>query len=132
VLALIGAVVTILVALFHILVGIAYSDALKSFGIYVKDGPYYFAQLHPEIARFDTMLNLATGSIGFLAGIIGIIGGKIGKFRGGILLVIASALSFIMLGLLIGIIPFILLFTSGILAFTQKPTVLQTAAKQIS
>lgn len=130
-LALIGAIVTILVALFNIYVGLALSDALKSFGIYVKDGAYSFAQLHPDIARFESTVSLAYGGVGLFAGIMGIIGGKIGKFKGGILLVTASVISFITIGL-IGIIPFILLLTSGILAFKEKPVELQTAAKQIS
>jgi hypothetical protein len=131
VLALVGAVITILVSLFDIYVGLALSNVLKSFGIYVRDGTYSFAQLHPDIARFETTLNLAYGSVGLFAGIIGIIGGKISKFKGGILLVIAGAVSFIAIGL-IGIIPFILLLTSGILAFREKPAEMQTVAKQIS
>ncbi|MGA2682883.1 MAG: hypothetical protein ABSF44_13915 [Candidatus Bathyarchaeia archaeon] len=117
-LALVGAVITILVALFNIYLGFAYSDVFKSFGIYVRDGPYSFAQLHPDIARFETALSLTYGSVGLFAGIIGIIGGKTRKFKGGILLVIASAVSVIALGLM-AIVPFVLLLTSGVLAFME-------------
>jgi hypothetical protein len=121
VLALIGGIIAILLSFFFIAVGLAFSGILRSVGFYVSEGTYSSAQTHPYVDLFVATKNLIYGSIGLFAGIIGIIGGKISKVKGGILLVVASGISVLALGYL-GIISFVLLLISGLLALSLRPT----------
>ena len=131
VLAIVGGIIAFLVAFFYISFGIAYTDILKSFGFFVTDGEYSFAQMHPDIAQYMAIRYFIYGSVGLSAGIIGIIGGRVSKVKGGILLVVASGISILAFGYL-GIISFVLFLISGVFAFKEKPTLQQTTVMQNS
>jgi hypothetical protein len=109
-LGLIGGVLTILVALGTILVGLIFSDALRSFNIYQT------GTLNPQqIAVQDFVL----GVVGLGAGIIGIVGSRIGKYRGGILLIIAGAMAFLFF--FVGVVPAVLMIVGGATELGKKP-----------
>jgi len=120
VMALIGAVIIILLASFNVLIGLANSDALKNYGLYVREGKYDFAQINPEAARYETIINLVYGSVGLFAGAIAIIGGRARKVTGGVFMLVACAISLYFYTLW-GTVPFALLLTGGILTLRETP-----------
>ncbi len=130
VLALAGAVIIILVALFFVSVGVAYSGVLSNFGFTVTEGKYSFADLHPDIARYETIRYSIYGALGLSAGAMGLIGGRIGKVKGGIVLIVSSVISIGAFALW-GLVSFVLLLASGIMAITQRSTARQETTNLI-
>lgn len=102
ILGLIGGVLSVLIALGTIFVGLIFSDTLRNYNIYAT------GEQNPQlIATVDLVL----GGVGLAAGIIGIIGSRIGKQRGSILLIIAGAMEFLLF--FFGVLPAILMLISG-------------------
>ncbi|MGD6852709.1 MAG: DUF4064 domain-containing protein [Candidatus Bathyarchaeia archaeon] len=99
----IGGVVAVLIAIGAVFVGLIFSDALRSFNIYAM------GEQNPQAMA---LTEYVLGGIGFAAGILGIIGSKIGKQRGGILLIIAGV-TVLVTFFFIGILPGILMLVSG-------------------
>jgi len=64
-------------------------------------------------------LRLMSVPLAFLAGILGIIGGMMGKRRGGVILIIGGILAFIAT-FLFGILPCTLMIVGGVLALREK------------
>ncbi len=118
-LALSGAVIIILVGLFFVSIGIAYSGVLKNIGFTVTEGVNSVADIHPDLATYETIRYGNYGALGLFAGAMGLIGGRIANVKGGTLLIISSVIS---IGAFVwwGFIPFALLLASGILAITQR------------
>jgi hypothetical protein len=109
-LGLCGEILAVLVAVGTIFVGLIFSDVLRSYNIYAT------GETNPQqIAIQDFVL----GGVGLAAGIIGIIGSKIRKQSGGILLIIAGAMS--LLFLIPGVLPAVLMLVSGATEIGKKP-----------
>jgi hypothetical protein len=83
-LGLIGGVLTVLIGVGVIFGGLIFSGVLRSYNIYAT------GESNPlQIAIQDFVL----GGVGLAAGIIGIIGSRKANHRGGIMLIIAGAIS---------------------------------------
>jgi hypothetical protein len=98
-------------AVFYLSLAIANSGALASLGFYVSKGSI---PLTGDIAQYFAIGFLLTGIVCLSVGIAAVIGGIIGKTKGSIIMIISGALSLLSLGIL-GIIPFALLLSGGII-----------------
>lgn len=113
VLGLVGGIVTVLIAIGIIFIGLVFSGALRFLNTYASGTSEQTNQL-------ISIQNYALGSVGILAAILGFVGISIGKRRGGILLVIASALVLVAFNFL-GILPGILMLISGLMELGKQP-----------
>ena len=118
VLGLIGGVLTVLISIGYIFLGLIFSDALRNYNIYAT------GELNPlRIAIQEFVL----GGVGLATGILGIVGSKIGKKRGGILLIIAGAATIVLFSFF-GVLAGILMLVCGATELgteqwnTSKPT----------
>ena len=111
-LGLVGGFLTVLIALGTIFVGLIFSDALRSYNIYQT------GDLNPQQTAVQ---DFVLGGIGLAAGILGIVGSRIGKRRGGIMLIIAGASA--LLFSFIGFVSVVLMLLSGATEIGKNPRV---------
>jgi len=116
-LGLIGGFFAFLNALVSILNGLIWSWALKGFGIY--DDSIHLSQSQAFGFYYVGILCLA-------AGILGVVGGKIGKPLGGGLMIIAGVLTVVALNVF-AILPFALFIGGGVSTLRETP---KTSTKQ--
>ena len=110
-LGLIGGVLTVLIGVVVIFAGLIFSDVLQKLQYLCN-----WSTSNPlQIAIQDFVL----GGVGLAAGIIGIIGSRKANHRGGIMLIIAGAISLSFP--LWGILPAALMLLSGITQIRKKP-----------
>lgn len=102
-LGLVGGVLTILVAIGAFFVGLIFTDVLRGYGIYAS------GELEPMLRA---MQSFVLGGVGLAVGVLGIVGSRIGKRFGGILLIIAGVATLVLF-FFFGILPAILMIISG-------------------
>jgi hypothetical protein len=121
-----GGLITILTASWNIIVGLAYSGIFSTFGLLVSENNVPF---RGETANFFATYNLIYGVIGFLGGIIGLIGVKIGRTKGAVMMIISGIISYLSTGYL-GIASLTFMITGGVLALSKKQTQVDQTPKE--
>ena len=81
----------------------------------------FFVMTAGQAFGFDVEIFPALIALAFIAGSLGIIGGAIGKRKGGVILIVGGVLALIATSLF-GILPLILMLVGGILTLREEKT----------